>query len=81
MQLSIGLICTIPQNTTAQQDPYALKSGHPRIIMTKYDELALRFIIMEDPLAQRLKNELKKDADNLLKSKKIKFSLVVERVY
>lgn len=79
MQLSIGLICTIPQNTTAQQDPYALKSGHPRIIMTKYDELALRFIMMEDPLAQRLKNELKKDADNLLKSKKIKFSLNSEK--
>ena len=69
--LWINSICSI----YAQQNPYEMKIGHPRIIMTKYDELALRFILMEDPLATKLKNELKKDADKLLGSKNIKYSL------
>ncbi len=58
-----------------QENPYDLKVGHPRIIMTKYDELALRFTMMENSLAGKLKNELKKDADNLLGSKDIKYKL------
>ena len=62
-------------NVKAQENPYDFKSGHPRIMMTKYDELALRFTLMEDPLADKLKNELKKDADKLLSSKNIKYSL------
>jgi len=69
------LLLVNTDNSIAQQDPYELKVGHPRIIMTKYDELALRFIMMEDPLATMLKNELKKDADKLLNSKTIKYSL------
>jgi len=73
LQLSFTfLFC---QFSRAQQNPYALKTGHPRIIMTKYNELALRFIMMDVPLAQKLKNAIKKDADDLLKSKKIKFEL------
>lgn len=71
----IGLLLYIPQQSFAQQNPYEMKIGHPRLIMTKYDELALRFIIMEDPLAEQLKNELKKDADKLLGAKDIKYSL------
>jgi oligo-alginate lyase len=59
----------------AQQNPYEFKIGHPRIIMNKYHELALRFTMMEDPLAGKLKSELKKDADALLNSKNIKYSL------
>lgn len=59
----------------AQEDPYELKTGHPRIIMTKYDELALRFVLMEDDLAIKLQGELKKDADKLLNSKEIKYAL------
>lgn len=43
--------------------------------MTKYNELALRFIMMENPLARQLKDELRKDADKLLSSKKIRFEL------
>ncbi len=73
--LQLSFVFSFCQFSLAQQNPYALKTGHPRIIMTKYNELALRFIMMDDPLAQKLKNELKKDADNLLKSKKIKFEL------
>jgi len=67
----IGFIMTVH----AQENPYELKIGHPRLMMTKYDELALRFIIMEDPLAEKLKNELKKDADALLNVKDIKYEL------
>lgn len=63
------------QGLSAQENPYEMKTGHPRIIMTKYDELALRFIMMEDPLAGKLKNELKKDADKLLGCKDIKYNL------
>lgn len=59
----------------AQQNPYDFKIGHPRIIMNKYHELALRFTMMEDPLAGKLKAELKKDADALLNSKNIKYGL------
>jgi hypothetical protein len=59
----------------AQQNPYEFKIGHPRIIMNKYHELALRFTMMEDPLAGKLKAELKKDADALLNSKNIKYGL------
>ena len=59
----------------AQQDLYELKVGHPRILMTKYDELALRFVMMEDPLLEKLKNELKKDANELLRAKDIKYTL------
>lgn len=59
----------------AQQNPYEVKAGHPRIIMTKYDELTLRFIMMENPLAEKLKQELKKDADKLLSVKAIKYKL------
>ncbi len=62
-------------SVSAQQNPYEFKIGHPRIIMTKYDELALRFIMMENPLAEKLKTELKKDADKLLKVKNIKYQL------
>ncbi len=62
-------------NVFAQQNPYEVKAGHPRIIMTKYDELTLRFIMMENPLAEKLKQELKKDADNLLSAKDIKYKL------
>ena len=72
---SSGILISIPQQCIAQQNPYEMKIGHPRIIMTKYDELALRFIMMEDPLAEKLKSELKKDADNLLNAKDIKYSL------
>ena len=72
----ILLLILIPLiNIKAQENPYEMKIGHPRIIMTKYDELALRFIMMEDPLAEKLKTELKKDADKLLSSKDIKYSL------
>lgn len=59
----------------AQQNPYEFKIGHPRIIMTKYDELAMRFVLMEDPLAKKLKDQLKRDADKLLSSKEIKYKL------
>lgn len=62
-------------STSAQQNPYEFKTGHPRLIMTKYDELALRFVMMENPLAEKLKTELKKDADKLLKAKNIKYQL------
>ncbi|MCG8308434.1 MAG: DUF4962 domain-containing protein [Cytophagales bacterium] len=72
--VAFGTFC-LSTGIYAQKDPYEMKIGHPRIIMTKYDELALRFIIMEDPLAEKLKNELKKDADKLLTSKDIKFKL------
>jgi hypothetical protein len=80
-QLYFGIILILfillPFSNTveAQQNPYEIKSGHPRLIMTKYNELALRFIIMENPLARQLKDELKKDADKLLSSKKIKYEL------
>jgi len=60
--------------TLAQQNPYEYISGHPRIIMSKYDELALRFAMLEDPLATKLKGELKKDADKLLSAKDLKYS-------
>lgn len=69
----LGLI--VLQNLFAQESSYELKIGHPRIILTKYDELALRFTLMEDPLAEKLKNELKSDADELLKCKDIKYNL------
>jgi hypothetical protein len=70
------LIFLVPVSTAhAQHNPYELKVGHPRIMMTKYDELALRFILMEEPLAEQLKKELKKDADKLLGSKNIKYAL------
>ncbi len=69
----LGLI--VIQNLLAQESSYELKIGHPRIILTKYDELALRFTLMEDPLAEKLKNELKSDADELLKCKDIKYNL------
>ena len=59
----------------AQQNLYELKIGHPRIIMTKYDELALRFIMMEDPVAETLLKELKKDADKILNEKEIKYGM------
>jgi len=59
---------------SAQQNPYEYITGHPRIIMSKYDELALRFIMLEDPLAAKLKAELKKDADKLLSAKDLKYS-------
>ncbi len=71
----ISLSLIFSTNLRAQNNPYELKIGHPRLIMTKYNELALRFILMEDPLAEKLKNELKKDADQLIGSKKIKYSL------
>lgn len=71
----LALIFSFGSIACAQQNPYDLKVGHPRIMMTKYDELALRFILMEDPLAEQLKKELKKDADKLLSSKNIKYAL------
>lgn len=74
--LASGLI--LPAVSTiaeAQKNPYEFKIGHPRIIMTKYDELALRFVLMEDPVAAKLKNELKKDADIILNAKNIKYAL------
>ncbi len=58
----------------AQQNPYDYITGHPKLIMTKYDELAVRFTLMEDPLAARLKAELKKDADKLLAAKDLKYA-------
>ena len=74
--LLIFVISMAPSsNGHAQKNPYEMKIGHPRIIMTKYDELALRFILMEDQLAERLKMELKKDADKLLGSKDINYNL------
>jgi len=71
---SFFILASFP-NLKAQENPYEMKIGHPRIIMTKYDELALRFILMEDPLAEKLKNELKKDANKLLSCKDIKYNL------
>ena len=68
MILIAPLIC-------AQQNLYELKIGHPRIMMTKYDELAFRFIMLEDPVAEKLTNELRKDADKLLGSKELKYSV------
>ncbi|MDZ7608250.1 MAG: DUF4962 domain-containing protein [Cyclobacteriaceae bacterium] len=59
---------------SAQQNAYEYVTGHPRIIMSRYDELALRFAMLEDPLAARLKAELKKDADKLLSAKDLKYS-------
>ncbi len=74
--LILGIILyLLPHNSPGQKNPYEFKIGHPRIIMTKYDELALRFILMEDPVAGKLKTELKKDADGLLNSKNIKYAL------
>ena len=73
--ITVVLCINSISSSYAQQNPYEMKIGHPRIIMTKYDELALRFILMEDPLATKLKNELKKDADKLLGSKDIKYAL------
>ena len=73
--LSVHVTLFAVTTAEAQIDPYELKIGHPRIIMTKYDELALRFTMMEEPLAEKLTNELRKDADKLLKSKNIKYSL------
>ena len=73
--LFLVLFSSLSINVQAQQNPYEMKIGHPRIIMTKYDELALRFTLMEDPLAEKLKKELKKDADKLLNARDIKYSL------
>ncbi len=53
----------------AQDEFYQLKSGHPRIIMTKYDELAVRFAFLEDSLAVQFRDELKRDADIFLNEK------------
>jgi len=75
MLLTTILNILLFQFLIAQENPYEMKIGHPRIIMTKYDELALRFIMMENPLAENLKSELKKDADKLLSSKDIKYNL------
>ncbi len=58
----------------AQQNPYEYITGHPRLIMSRYDELALRFVMLEDPLAAKLKVELKKDADKLLSAKDLKYA-------
>jgi oligo-alginate lyase len=58
----------------AQQNPYEYITGHPRLIMSRYDELALRFVMLEDPLATKLKAELKKDADKLLSAKDLKYA-------
>jgi hypothetical protein len=69
------ILLTFQTVVFAQVNLYEIKMGHPRIIMSKYDELALRFIMMENTLAEKLTNELKKDADNLLSSKDINFSL------
>lgn len=69
------IVLAVQPNVFAQQNPYEMKIGHPRIIMTKYDELALRFTMMEDLLAVNLRKELKKDADKLLASKDIKYKL------
>lgn len=69
------LLFSIQLTGFSQQDPYELKTGHPRIILTKYGELALRFIITDDLLATSLQNELKKDADKLLNAKEIKYAL------
>lgn len=74
-QLYLLIFLTIHSNVFSQEDPYEIKIGHPRIIMSKYDELALRFILMENTLAEKLKDELKKDADKLLSSKDINYSL------
>ena len=73
--LYLLIFLTFQTAVFAQEDPYEIKIGHPRIIMSKYDELALRFIMMENPLAEKLTNELKKDADNLLSIKDIDYSL------
>ncbi|NJN28294.1 MAG: DUF4962 domain-containing protein [Cyclobacteriaceae bacterium] len=69
----------LPTRLCAQQNPYEFTVGHPRLLMTKYDELALRFTIMENPLAEKLKNELKADADKLLQSKPLKYSLNAQK--
>ena len=74
-QLVLILFFVLHSAGFAQENLYELKSGHPRIIMTKYGELALRFTVEEDPLAINLQNELKKDADKLLNGKEIKYSL------
>jgi hypothetical protein len=80
VKLLVGsLLFILPAVAAAQQSPYELKIGHPRLIMTKYDELALRFILMENPLADKLKSELKKDADVLLNSKNIRYSLDMQK--
>ena len=76
-QLSYWMFCAFLFVQTAelwaQKNPYDYVTGHPRIVMSKYDELALRFSILEDPLAARLKTELKKDADKLLTVKDLKY--------
>lgn len=69
------LLFSIQHIGLGQDDQYELKTGHPRIILTKYGELALRFIITDDELATNLQNELKKDADKFLTSKHINYSL------
>lgn len=73
--LTLIIVMLPGTSVVAQQNPYEFKIGHPRIIMNKYNELALRFTMMEDPLAGKLKQELKKDADALLNSRNIKYSL------
>ncbi len=69
-----AFLIVLSSYSSAQQNPYEYITGHPRIIMSRYDELALRFVMLEDPLAAKLKAELKKDADKLLTAKDLKYS-------
>jgi len=70
--LLVGILMALSVSTKkAQQNLYELKFGYPRIILAKYDELALRFIMMEDPVAEKILEELKKDADDIPSQKDI----------
>jgi len=50
------------------QEAYQVKTSHPRVVMTKEAELAIRFLVLDNELAKKMEDKLKQDAIKLLEA-------------